>query len=174
MLYLPPHEVLASSSNVWKTCSTRIWHVKRQVLTCGRHALLTSEALASSQYYLLPSCWHSFCHSSTPRFNNGPWGFMSLLTKAVKSKHLPLKEWQSHTVFLKSYMSSINPLTPFCNPTKNQSPPPPTHTHDEEEAQELVVWTTLCCNSDPWSKCCSLSSLLQNSIRILWKQISAC
>jgi hypothetical protein len=25
MLYLPPHEVLASSSNVWKTCSTRIW-----------------------------------------------------------------------------------------------------------------------------------------------------
>jgi hypothetical protein len=51
-----------------------------------------------------------------------------LLTKAVKSKHLPLKEWQSHTVFLKSYMSSINPLTPFCNPTKNQTPPPP-HTH---------------------------------------------
>lgn len=36
------------------------------------------------------------------------------LTKAVKSWHLPSNEWHNHISFRKSYVSSINPLTPFC------------------------------------------------------------
>ena len=36
------------------------------------------------------------------------------LTNAVKFWQMPAKEWQSQMSLRKSYMSSINPLTPFC------------------------------------------------------------
>lgn len=43
------------------------------------------------------------------------------LTKAVKSRQTPLTEWQSHTSPWKSYMSNINPLTPFCHKVKRKN-----------------------------------------------------